>query len=202
MSNAADMAERHGRVLAELTELGLSLARALHEKAVAAEDPKAATDLTLAFHRISRSVRQSMGLEARLERDRQRAAAELRREDVQEAAQATALTELQVQQRVRARKHELGRRIESLIWHEVEDDETAEELHHAIADHIESEARAETFLDEDIDLQIERIMDALGLALLDDDEPPAADPPASPEPPPDAPSGPDPPPRTAFSETW
>ncbi|WP_334161577.1 hypothetical protein [Phenylobacterium sp.] len=40
MSTSAEIAERHSRILSELAELGLSLARSLHERAVAAEDAK------------------------------------------------------------------------------------------------------------------------------------------------------------------
>ncbi|HEY3695865.1 MAG TPA: hypothetical protein VGL30_09475 [Phenylobacterium sp.] len=45
------MAERHSRVLAELAELGLALARGLAARAQAAETTEAAEGLALAFHR-------------------------------------------------------------------------------------------------------------------------------------------------------
>jgi hypothetical protein len=54
----------------------LTLARSIHGRALAAEDDKAASDLGLAFHRISRSVRQTLALEAKLERDQRREARE------------------------------------------------------------------------------------------------------------------------------
>lgn len=72
MSNDAQMAERHGRVLTELAELGLSLARRLHDKAVAAETIEDAQRIAEAYHRVSRSVRLCVNLEAKLARDRVR----------------------------------------------------------------------------------------------------------------------------------
>src|SRR5690349_14267659 len=99
MATRDDMAERHGRGLAELAELGLSLARHLHECALAAETPEQAAAAAAAFHRISRSVRQTMALEAKLERDRLRA-------DREAESHAVRNSEAQVQRRraqVRAR---------------------------------------------------------------------------------------------------
>ena len=69
MLDAVEMAQRHGRILARLSELGLAHAERLHDQAMAAEDPKAAAELGLTFHRVSRSIRQSIALEAKLVRD-------------------------------------------------------------------------------------------------------------------------------------
>jgi hypothetical protein len=71
---AADRAERHGRVLQELTELGMNLARAVSAEATVA-DPAKANELALAFSRIARAVRQTLALEAKLAEERQAAAA-------------------------------------------------------------------------------------------------------------------------------
>jgi hypothetical protein len=68
MSIPPDMAERHARVLARLTELGLALAERTFEDAEAAETPADRIEAVKAFHTISRSVRQSVALEARLAR--------------------------------------------------------------------------------------------------------------------------------------
>jgi hypothetical protein len=73
-------AERRLRVLEELTEIGLDLARALHRQALAAADPVGPTepaepdaptpttpagDPSVAFARISRAIRLTLALEAR-----------------------------------------------------------------------------------------------------------------------------------------
>jgi hypothetical protein len=74
---SSDRAERRLRILQELAEIGMDLARAVRTRALAAEaDPAAAVDLGLSFSRIARAVRQTVALEARLEQDRQAAAAE------------------------------------------------------------------------------------------------------------------------------
>lgn len=68
MSIPSDMADRHARVLARLTELGLALAEQTFEDAQAAETPAERIEAVKAFHTISRSVRQSVALEAKLTR--------------------------------------------------------------------------------------------------------------------------------------
>lgn len=68
MSIPPDMAERHARVLARLTELGLALAERTFEDAEAVETPAERIEAVKAFHTISRSVRQTVALEARLTR--------------------------------------------------------------------------------------------------------------------------------------
>lgn len=73
-----EMFERHAAVLARLTALGLALAERVQAQAMAVEDVEEIDTLSGAFHRISRSVRMSMALEAKLARalrDEARAAA-------------------------------------------------------------------------------------------------------------------------------
>lgn len=66
MDSAQDMGERHGAALQELAALGLDLARDLQARARASRDDAAAERLAIAFHRVSRSVRMTLSLEARL----------------------------------------------------------------------------------------------------------------------------------------
>jgi hypothetical protein len=73
---AVERAERHGRVLQELAELGMTHARAVTAQASVA-DPARANDLALAFSRIARAVRQTLALEARLAEDRKTAVTEI-----------------------------------------------------------------------------------------------------------------------------
>lgn len=78
MDTAAQMKARHAAGLAQLAELGLALARDLAESALAAETPDEKAKLASAFHRLSRSVRQTYALEAKLsaEAAREKAAAD------------------------------------------------------------------------------------------------------------------------------
>ncbi|MDB5464527.1 MAG: hypothetical protein JWP23_2916 [Phenylobacterium sp.] len=70
-------AERHLRMLQELAEIGMDLARSVQRQAhgQAATDHGAA-DLGLVFSRIARAVRQTVALEAKLAEDRQKTQAE------------------------------------------------------------------------------------------------------------------------------
>jgi hypothetical protein len=83
---SSDRAERRLRILQELAEIGMDLARAVRTRALAARaDPAAAVDLGLSFSRIARAVRQTVALEARLDQDRQAAAAERAERRVRDA---------------------------------------------------------------------------------------------------------------------
>jgi hypothetical protein len=120
MSIPAEMVERHGRILAELSELGLALAHKLQGEAMAAETPEAAAELGRAFHSVARTVRQTLALEAKMERERR---AEARWERVhpeplppEEARQA---------RRLERRRERVQEPVTSAIWHEHEDDEEA-----------------------------------------------------------------------------
>lgn len=67
-----DMGERHGRVLAELAEVGMTMVRRLSEAMLQARDPQTQAQLGLAFHRASRAVRQTLALEFRLAQEARR----------------------------------------------------------------------------------------------------------------------------------
>jgi hypothetical protein len=64
MSNATDTAAEEALLL-ELAQLGMAMARKVHEAALAADDTDRLIDLATAFHRMSRGVRQSLALRAR-----------------------------------------------------------------------------------------------------------------------------------------
>jgi regulator of protease activity HflC (stomatin/prohibitin superfamily) len=150
-----DRAGRYGRMLDELAELGMGLARRMHERAMEAEGPEEAERLALAFHRLSRSVRQTIALQARLERDARR--------DVVEAQRHAQ--EVRVE-RVKARRAQVDAQVSRLIWTEAERSETSSlllELGRALAE----ESLSDTFLDGPVDVLIERIKADLGLAAND-----------------------------------
>ncbi|MDP3660944.1 hypothetical protein [Phenylobacterium sp.] len=70
------MGERQGRVLAELAELGMTMARGLAARAQGASSDEAVLGLALAFHRVSRAVRMTLALESRLAQERREAVRE------------------------------------------------------------------------------------------------------------------------------
>ena len=159
MVDLAEMTARHARILAELSELGLAFAQDARRDAEAAETPEARAQQALVFQRVSRSVRQTLALEAKLARDAQRAeretqAAEARRDKDQ----------------LRFRKHRLQTAVEALVWRETEDlsDCEAWDFERELDAAIEDEALSPEFLTEDIADQIGRILTRLGLEIAPD----------------------------------
>ena len=63
--------DRDRQILETLTELGLEVAVALKGKIVAAADAESADRLSLAFTRVSRSIRQTLAFKAKLAEKRQ-----------------------------------------------------------------------------------------------------------------------------------
>ena len=69
---ASARTERHLRMLQELAEIGMDLAREVSRQALdPSGDAPSAADLALTFSRIARAVRQTVALEARLAADRE-----------------------------------------------------------------------------------------------------------------------------------
>ncbi len=161
MFEATEKMERQDRILGELSELGLTLARGLHARALAAETAEEAQAFSLAFHRISRSVRQTLALESKLERERRR----LDLEDRQDAQR-------RVEAGVSQRKAQVRFAVERAIWTEAEGVE-AERLLDELDDLLEEGALGDGFLDGPIETLIARIQDDLGLTVADLRPPPA-----------------------------
>lgn len=66
MSSTDDMDARHGRMLTELAEAGMELARRMFAASRQAGNNHDLVELTEAFHTVSRSVRQTIALEFKL----------------------------------------------------------------------------------------------------------------------------------------
>jgi hypothetical protein len=145
MSDASkDRAERQGRMLDELAELGME-----------AEDAEEAERLALAFHRLSRSVRQTFALQARLERD-------ARRDLVETERHAEAVRS----ERVTARRAQVDASISRLIWTEAERPEIGDLLME-LTRTLTEESFGDTFLDGPVEALVDRIKAKLGLAAND-----------------------------------
>lgn len=194
------MAERHGRVLARLLELGLALAERVQEQALAAPDAKSAADLGLAFHRIARTVRQSIALEARLVRDAERAERELQRDaDVRHDLLREILPG--EPREIARRKDEVREAVQKVIWDEMEDEEERDYLTDLLEERLAIGARDPGFCVESLEAHIDGMLADFGLAghiLRDDDEDDGefgpiefdAAPPLPPQPPGDPPAAP------------
>jgi hypothetical protein len=149
MVTADDMAQAHEPGLALLFQRGLELALQIQHDAMAAETAEARARLAVAFHHISRSVRQTAALQMRLAREARRAA----REDRDEAARAAGARRDRRDAKVRAA-------VEELIWTEVEEDDQVDVLTR-LNERLEREDLADP--DEPVDALIQRIAVEIGL---------------------------------------
>jgi hypothetical protein len=169
MSVAADPEDLEKLALAELTQLGLSLARGLHAQALAAASASDAAGLALAFHRTSRSVRQSIALSAKLRRD-----ANLKdRADRADAERAAASA-------VQRKRAQVRLAVDRAIWDEAEGDE-AERLADGLEDALEAAVLNDDFAATPVAALIAAIRAELGLSAA------SAPPEAYPETPPGRP---------------
>ncbi|MET0271662.1 MAG: hypothetical protein ABW360_01595 [Phenylobacterium sp.] len=176
MSDAPHISEtRHGKLLAELAGLGMSLARELHQRAMAAESDAEAVKLAAAFHQISRSVRQSLALEARLGREQE--AIDLHQAPLRAKERAA---------RVARRHSQVFNAVERMIWTEYEHEDFADDLVADLREILQDESLDDGFLVEPLQDQIDRIRARLDLigpapevaeAALDPPGGEAADPP-------------------------
>lgn len=142
------MAERHSLALAELGALGMALAQAL------AATGETRAELTLAFHRLSRSVRQTFALESRLEREARQAGRERA-----EAAEREAIV------RAHRRRAQVRSALSPLIWTEAEGGEDEAD---ALFDDLNArlaEASDEAFLTEPLETCVARIAADMGLPV-------------------------------------
>jgi hypothetical protein len=158
MPPPSEMQARHAAALGQLAELGLALAADLQRRALAAEDDAGAAQLADSFHKVGRSVRQSLALEARLLREHDRA----QREAFVEDERTRPL-------RIAKRQIEVRKAVERLIWTEVENDEEAEFGVQMLAEMIGREDDLDDdFLDVPVETLVQRIKDKI-LAMLAED---------------------------------
>ena len=111
MIDRTEMTARHARILKKMSEFGESAIETAHADLVAADTPDARQAATQNLHTICRSVRQTLALEARFERDQRRAEIETRIE-------AERFAEHDTEARQTARKTAVRRTVEHLIWNE------------------------------------------------------------------------------------
>jgi hypothetical protein len=154
MSDLAAMADRHESLLAELSQLGMGLARDLQARAVAASDDEKAAAMALAFHRISRSLRQTIALEAKLAHARH-------------APSIKAAELAQRHARVRRRHAEVVRAVENHIWTEHEGLE-AELLAEEACERLSEAMKDEGFPDVSVEAHVARLCADMGVAAPGD----------------------------------
>lgn len=157
MRSAADIAAEMDEGLARLFQAGLELSLQVQADAMACETPQDRAKQALAFHRLSRSVRQTAALRMRIARDAEQSGRE-------------AWTDGRARDKARRERHAVRAKadIERLVWTEYEhEDPDAEALLEHLDVILAAEAETEHFLIEDPQVQFARLCKAVGY------EPPA-----------------------------
>jgi hypothetical protein len=163
MSDPSEKIARQDRILAELSELAIGVARDLAGRVSAAETVQDAAAAASAFHSVGRAVRQTIALEMKLQRDRKA----LDREDSAHAAGARAAS-------IKQRRLHLRSTVRHMVWTEAEKDD-ADLLIDQLDDFLSEDNLDDAFADEPFDEQVASLRVALGLppAPPDEDDEPA-----------------------------
>ncbi|MBU1375430.1 MAG: hypothetical protein KKE02_17010 [Alphaproteobacteria bacterium] len=183
MSDAAHTSSRDEEMLARLAELDLAAAEKAHAKLMAAEEATEIAELGRTYQRMSRSLRQTLALKAKLARD-----GELHR------IRTTPLTPRQASTQhltpaVRARIDRAAPEILAFIERETEADDFSHIGEIEICEVLMDLANREDFLDMPVIELFDRVMMVLDPGpdelhdFEDPDEPDEPDAPADPPPP-------------------
>ncbi len=155
MMTPAEKAEVRERHMAVLAERALLLACDLQEAAMATDDPDQKARLAGAFQKVSRGLRQTHYLDARLDR-------ELARQAQEDRAQAAKADEA----RRKARKDHVRSAVEHAIWLEYDDDEM-QELVQALDRLLNETAHEAGFLDAPVEIHIASVTASIGVGRAD-----------------------------------
>ena len=154
MVSAADIAREQDEGLQLLFQRGLELALKIQDDAMAAETADQRARLGAAFHRISRGVRQTAALRAKLAGDATRCEREATAEGVS----------LEIA-RVARRKAQVKATVERLIWSETETQEREDHLCDLLDTFLDEDHLHGRLADGDIDAHIARICGEIGLPI-------------------------------------
>ena len=163
-------AERHLRMLAELAEIGMDLARALKRRVEAETDaeadeppPVAGRDPADGFQRISRAVRLTVALETKLgEALRALIAGELVAAETRKAETARRDGEAR-EQRHKATKNRVSDLVNHVMAAGIEDQEEYEACYEALEERLEEDEAYEGYADKPLRETVERLCADLGL---------------------------------------
>ena len=150
MFTPAEKAERREQALALLAERALALACDLQEAALATSDVDEKARLAQVFAKVSRAVRQTFWLDARLDADLQRRQAE-----------AEARSEEVIKQRHAARKKHVRLVVERAVGETFDDEDGL--LMSGVDERVDEEAFAPDFDDAQVDVIIARLCREYGI---------------------------------------
>jgi hypothetical protein len=163
---AAALAERREDIAGLVAEKALALMCAVQQRALEAEAAADVVQLTGAFTKLARAVRQSVALQAKLEADRRRA----RQTELREAADGKMGAVIARRTRVRAA-------VERACWDEYEPEEEIEDydvemLRGELELLLDDAAAAPDFLETPVETLVARLCTKLGVTPPDLDAPP------------------------------
>ncbi len=121
----AGAADQDREILETLTELGLEVAVALKEKIVAAADAESADRLSLAFTRVSRSIRQTLAFRAKLAEMKAKSAEKRQAKERDQAIETS---------RLRVKKHQVARDVALMVEATSEPESLLTDLHERLND--------------------------------------------------------------------
>lgn len=153
MQPAADIAAEMDEGLRRLFQAGLELALQVQADAMAAQEADERARLAVAFHRISRGVRQTAALRMKLACDVTRVARDVSAEVVSLDVARTS-----------RRRASVRAEVQRLIWTEYGDDSDREDLTGDLDELLDIETQDEAFLDQPVEVLVARIAQVLGLA--------------------------------------
>lgn len=183
MSDAAHTPSREEEMLARLAELDLAAAEKAHAKLMAAEDASEIAELGRTYQRMSRSLRQTLALRAKLARER-----EIHRIRTTPIALAPRRASTQhLTPEVRAHVDSAATEIMAYLERETEAEDYAHIGETEVYEILIDIARDEAFLDMPIVELLDRVMEILEpepdeLYELETPGPPADPPPPEPVP--------------------
>ena len=167
---------RTEEILGELAELGLMVAKELAVRLRESEDAQETVALAGAFQKMSRTVRLTLALNAKLDRDAARdAAAEARTEAEAQAQDARAAEQRRAEEARAAqaaepvgpaevRKARVYNLVRRLLWNESEgEDETFEMLTDELDTRLDEAAHHPEFLDMPVETLAKRILADFGI---------------------------------------
>jgi len=157
MSDAADMASREEAMLARLAELDLAAAEKAHGKLMAAEESAEIAEMSRAYQRMSRSLRQTLALKARLARQREAAAATADGPEVSRPPSRFA----HLTPKVRAHIDRAAATVMAFIERETEADDFAHVGETEVYEILMDLARDEDFLHTPAEHLLDQVMDIL-----------------------------------------
>ncbi len=117
--------DRDREILETLAGLGLEVAMALKAKIVAAADAESADRLSLAFTRVSRSIRQTLAFKAKLAEMKAKSAEKRQSKERDQAIETS---------RLRAKKHQVARDVALMVKATAESENLLGDLHERLMD--------------------------------------------------------------------